>query len=122
MQSIAIIGASNNKDKYGNKAVRAYKQAGFKVFPVNLKEKTIEGLPCFTSILDIKEPVETASLYVSPEIGLNLVEAFAKKGIKQVYLNPGSESPAIIKKLKDKKIKVLQACSILAIGINPGAL
>ena len=69
---IAIIGASNNKEKYGNKAVRAYKKQGHSVYPVNPKEKTIEGLRVYKLILDIPDEIERASIYLPPEIGITL--------------------------------------------------
>lgn len=51
MDSIAIIGASSDRSKFGNKAVRAYKRKGFKVFPINPKESKIEGLKCYRSVI-----------------------------------------------------------------------
>jgi hypothetical protein len=116
---IAIIGASNNPAKFGNKAVRAYLKKGFKVFPVNPKEKEIEGLPCFKTVLEIPEKISLASLYLPSKISIKLVEEFAKKGIKKIYLNPGAASNELIKKLKEKGIKPLLECSIKAIGENP---
>ncbi len=119
MEKIAIIGASNNRAKYGNKAVRAYKEKGFLVFPVNPKEPEIEGLKCYKSVLDIPGSVELASFYVPPGTGEAVAEQVVKKGVKKVFLNPGAESPKIVEALSKAKVKVVQACSIVAIGKNP---
>jgi uncharacterized protein len=120
--SVAIIGASNQRDKFGNKAVRAYLQQGFMVYPVNPKESRIEGLPAFRSILEIPGPVGRASFYVPPAVGLKVIEEVAKKGVKEVYLNPGSESPELVEKARGLGIEPIVACSILAVGIQPSSL
>jgi acyl-CoA synthetase (NDP forming) len=120
--SIAIIGASNQRDKFGNKAVRAYFQQGFTVYPVNPKEMRIEGLPVFRSVLDIPGPVDRASFYVPPAVGLKIIGEMAKKGVREVYLNPGSESVELIEKARSLGIEPIVACSILAVGVHPASL
>lgn len=121
-RSIAIIGASNNRNKFGNKAVRAYLQKGYKVYPVHPLLEAVEGIKAYKSVLDIPEDVDVASFYVPASVGLKVVEEIAKKGIKEIYLNPGAESEELIKKTKGLGINVIQACSILAIGMNPAEL
>lgn len=122
MQSIAVIGASNNKEKYGNKAVRAYKAKGWTVFPVNPKEKQIEGLQGYASILDVPQTPDYASLYLPPQVIPLVLEEIAKRGTKKVYFNPGTESQEAIEKAKKLGIQPLAACSILAIGVSPDEL
>lgn len=119
MPSIAIIGASVDRKKFGNKAVRAYKEKGFEVFPVNPKESEIEGLKCYSSVLDIQKKIDLASLYLPSEAGIKVINEVAKKGIKKIYLNPGTESREIIEKCLKSGIKPLMQCSILAIGKHP---
>ena len=121
MTNIAIIGASNNKKKYGYKAVRAYDEAGYVVFPINPKEEQIAGIKAYKSVLDIKENIDTASFYVPPQIGEIVAKEVVKKRIKKVFLNPGSESDKLIKILMDADTDVFRACSILAIGFHPEA-
>ncbi len=120
-KSIAIIGASSNPSKYGNKAVKAWKEQGYKVFPVNPKEDTIESLPCYKDILDIPEPVSVASLYLPPKRTLEALDSIAQKGVEEVYLNPGTESEEVVKKAEELGLNIIQACSILAVGKNPNA-
>ena len=90
MKSIAIIGASNNRDKFGNKCVRAYKSKDYTVFPVNPKEKEIEGLRCFQIITDIPESIDIVSLYITPEITKNIVNDIIAVKPKLFYFNPSS--------------------------------
>jgi len=118
-KTIAIIGASANRKKYGNKAVRAYKAQGYTVYPVNPKEAEIEGLPAYKSILDIPGPVEMASFYVPPAVGMKVIGEVAMKGVKEVYLNPGADSEELFYKAESLGIRPIIACSILAVGMNP---
>lgn len=117
--NVAIIGASNQRDKFGNKAVRAYVAHGHSVFPVNLRERIIEGLPVFRSILDIPAQLDTTLVYVPPEVTLKLLPAIARKGPGALYLNPGSEDDAVIARASELGLKPILACSILAIGDRP---
>jgi uncharacterized protein len=117
--NVAIIGASNQRDKFGNKAVRAYVAHGHFVFPVNLRERIIEGLPVFRSILDIPAQLDTTLVYVPPEVTLKLLPAIARKGPGALYLNPGSEDDAVIARASELGLKPILACSILAIGDRP---
>jgi predicted CoA-binding protein len=114
MPSIAVIGASNDKSKYGNRAVRAYRAQGWTVYPVNPKEATIEGLPAYRSIADVPEPVDRASLYVPPSVGLALLDAIHAAGAKELWINPGSGSPELLAAAKQLGLATVEACSIIA--------
>lgn len=121
-KKIAIIGASQERSKYGNKAVRAYLNRGWKVFPVNPNEKKIEGLKVYHSILDIRRKIDRVSLYVPASIGINLIEDIAKKSPKELFINPGTESKELILKAKKLGIDPIIACSIVDIGESPTLL
>lgn len=118
---IAIIGASADRNKWGNKAVRAYLNQGYEVIPVNPKEKIIEGQTCYASIEDILGDVDIASFYVPPPVGETLAKGVIKKNVPIVYLNPGAESDTLIDVLEHAGIEVKVTCSILAIGEDPSA-
>lgn len=118
-KSVAVIGASKDRSKYGNKAVRAYLLNDFKVYPVNPKEETIEGLKAYRSILEIPEEVDRATLYVPPKVGLKVIEEIAEKGVKELYFNPGSESAELVEKARKLGLNPILACSILAVGLDP---
>jgi len=78
MERIVIIGASKNRDKFGNKAVKAYLKKGYRVYPVNPKEDEIEGIKCYHSISEINDDVKTASIYVPAEIGAKVISKVHK--------------------------------------------
>jgi predicted CoA-binding protein len=116
---VAIIGASNDRRKYGNKAVRAFRAQGFTVYPVNPHETLVEGLRTYPTVLDVPEAVEMATMYVPPEIGLAVVDDLARKGVKEVWFNPGSGSPALVARAKALGLTAIEACSIIGIGDSP---
>ena len=116
---VAVIGASNDRHKFGNRAVRAFQQQGYTVVPVNPHEAEVEGLKAFASILDVPGPVDMASLYVPPEVGERVIADIARKGVAEVWFNPGAESDALIARARALDIQPIVACSIVAIGQNP---
>lgn len=117
--SVAVIGASNDRRKYGNKAVRAYLEAGYTVFPVNPKEATIEGSRAYPTIDAIESPIDFVSLYVPPAVGLKLLPAIAARKPRELWLNPGSESEDLIDAAADLHLRSVVACSIVALGRSP---
>lgn len=119
---VAVIGASNNRAKFGNKAVRVYLSQGYTVIPVNPHEEQVEGLRAYPSVLDIPGPVDMASFYVPPDVGERVIEEVARKQIPEVWLNPGADSDRLVAKARQLNIQPIIACSIMAVGLNPTIL
>ena len=119
---VAVIGASNDRRKFGNRAVRAYVEQGYTVVPINPHERRIEGLSAFASVLDVPGNIDMASFYVPPRIGERVIEEVAAKRIPEVWLNPGAESAELIARARALSLQPIVACSIVAIGRDPYAL
>jgi uncharacterized protein len=117
--AVAVIGASNVRSKFGNRAVRAYLRQGWTVYPVNPNEQTVEGLPAFGRITDIPGPVERASLYVPAEIGRTLLAGIKEKQVRELFVNPGAESDELLAEAERLGLEPIQACSIIDIGERP---
>ena len=83
-KTIAIIGASNDRSKFGNKAVRAFQQQGYQVFPVNPKEEIVEGLPAFKSIAAVPVRPQLISVYLPPPVLLKVLPYIAGKGCEEL--------------------------------------
>lgn len=120
--NVAIIGASADKTQFGNKAVRAYQMMGHTVFPVNNHENYIEGLECYKKVTDIPYNIDRVSIYLPPEITLKLINQIKRVKPRDVYLNPGAESDELVEAFKKAGINTVLACSIVAIGVDPGKL
>ena len=116
---VAIIGASNDRRKFGNRAVRAFRRQGYTVVPINPHEGEVEGLRTYKSVLDVPGPIDMATIYVPPEIGEVVIAEIALKKIPEVWLNPGAESDALIERARALQIQPIAACSIIGIGENP---
>lgn len=118
-RTIVIVGASADRAKYGNKAVRAYLHKGWTVYPVNPNVKTVEGLPSYASVADIPGAVDRIAFYVPPQVGLGMLAAVAAKSPTELFLNPGSESSELVSEAKRLGLNPIQACSIVNIGLHP---
>jgi hypothetical protein len=116
---VAVIGASNDRRKFGNRAVRAFQQQGYVVVPINPHEDDVEGLKAYASVLKVPGAIDMASFYVPPDIGVQVIEEVAQKGITEVWLNPGADSEALVSRARALQIQPIVACSIIAIGRNP---
>lgn len=119
MQTVAIIGASSDRNKYGNKAVRAFVRKGFKVFPVNPNETEVEGQKAYARVGDIPVALNRVSVYVPPAVGLKLLPEIAAKGCDELWLNPGADSDEVVTEAERLGLKVVQDCSIVGIGLSP---
>jgi uncharacterized protein len=122
MKTVAIIGASADRSKFGNKAVRAFKQAGHQVFPVNPKATELEGLAVFSSISAIPVRPNLVSVYLPPPVLLRVLPEIAAKGCDELWLNPGTESPEVLAEADRLGLNVIQACSIVGLGLSPSHL
>lgn len=116
---VAVIGASSDRSKFGNKAVRAFINHGDHVVPINPKEAEIEGLKAYRSVLDVPGTIDMATFYVPPAVGETLMEEVARKGIREVWLNPGADSDALAARARALDIQAIRACSIIGIGDSP---
>jgi predicted CoA-binding protein len=118
-ETVAVIGASNKRDKFSNKAVRAYIKQGYRVFPVNPRGGEIEGLAVYKSVTDIPVDLDRITVYLPPQLTFEVLDDIAKKGARELFLNPGTESDSVIQKAKSLGLDPILACSILDIGETP---
>jgi predicted CoA-binding protein len=119
--TVAVIGASKDRSKFGNKAVRAFRAEGWDVFPIHPTFTEIEGIPAYPDLGAVPvEHLDRVSLYVPPVVGLRILEDVARKQVGEVWLNPGTESPEVLARAEALGLNIVQACSILDIGQSPG--
>ena len=121
MKTVAVIGASPDRRKFGNKALRAFREAGYRTIPINPYYDEIEGEKAYASVVDYPDTIDMATIYVPPDVGEQVVESLAQKGIGEVWFNPGSESAEVVTRARALGIRPIQACSIIGIGMSPSA-
>ena len=122
MKTVAVIGASSARSKFGNKAVRAFHQTGHTVYPVHPGETQVEGLTCYKSIRDVPERPHIVSVYLGPARLLPVLPDIAARGCDELWLNPGTVSADVLGEAKKLGLKPVQLCSILAVGVSPSDL
>ena len=119
VQTIAMVGASPDWVRPSHFAMKYLQSKGYRVIPVNPNEPEVEGHPTFKSVVDIPGEVHLATIYVPGRVGVTVMDDVAKKGIAEVWLNPGADDPAVVRRAKELGLKTVQTCSILAIGESP---
>ena len=120
-QVVAVVGASRDRRKFGNKAVRAFLHRGYDVIPINPDGGMIEGLVTYASVLGVSRQIEMATVYVQPAVGVRLMAEIADKGIEEVWLNPGADEHAVVARARALGLDPILDCSIVGIGESPAS-
>jgi predicted CoA-binding protein len=118
-KTVAVLGASADRSKYSNKAVRAYVQQGWDVYPVNPKGGTIEGLKVYTELEEIPVTIDRVTVYLPPSVAVQALGAIAKVKPAELFVNPGAESSDLGAKAKQLGLDPILACSIIDLGVSP---
>jgi uncharacterized protein len=121
MKTVAVIGASPDRHKFGNKALRAFREAGYRAIPITPNHDQVEGERCYASVVDYPDVIDMATMYVPPEVGEQVLASLAQKGIAEVWFNPGADAPSVLTRAKALGLRPIQACSIIGIGMSPSA-
>ena len=118
-KTVAVVGGSGERGKFSNKAVRAYVQEGWEVYPVNPKGGRIEGLNAYASIEDIPVKIDRVTLYLPPELGVKVLPSIAAIKPAELFVNPGAESDELVKQAEALGLDPILACSIVDLGVSP---
>ena len=118
--SFAVVGASTDRTKFGNKVLRAYLQAGRRVVPVNPKGGEIEGLQSYPDIASLPEPVHGVSIVTPPAVTEKVVEEAAAAGVRNLWMQPGAESPTAIRKAEELGLNLIHSgpCALVEQGFQ----
>ena len=118
--AFGVVGASTDRTKYGNRVLRCYLQNGKKAIPVNPREAEVEGIPCVASVLDLPDEVTSISVITPPSVTEQVVEQAAKKGIKNVWMQPGAESAKAVATCQAHGINVIAdgSCLLVVLGFR----
>ncbi|MFI4938453.1 MAG: CoA-binding protein [Candidatus Berkiellales bacterium] len=118
--AFAVAGASNDRNKYGNKVLRCYLQHGKKVYPVNPREQFIEGIAAIQNIADLPAEVSSLSVITPPAVTEKIIEQAIKKGIKNIWLQPGAESDQAIEIAQKHGVNIIAGgpCILVTLGFK----
>ena len=114
----AVVGASENRDKYGNKVLRCYLQNDRQAVPVNPRSETVEGLECYRDLASIPGAVDAVSVITPPSISEQVIADAAELGIKHVWLQPGAENSRCIALGEELGLNLIAGgpCLLVALG------
>jgi len=115
-----VVGASANRQKFGNKVLRCYLQNGRKAIPVNPTKPEIEGIPCVATINDLPPEVVSISMITPPDITAKLVPLALQKGIRNIWMQPGAEHPDAVALCRAQEINVIAdgSCVLVVMGYH----
>jgi predicted CoA-binding protein len=119
-EAFGVVGASANRDKYGNKVLRCYLQHGLEAIPVNPKEREIEGVDCVASVKELPDEVKSISVITPPHITEQIVETAAARGIWNIWMQPGAESSEAVEFCRKNDINVIAdgSCIMVVLGFK----
>jgi len=118
--AFAVVGASSNRKKYGNKVLRTYLQHAKKVYPVNPNEKIVEGVSCYPDLQSLPDSVKSISIITPPAVTEKIVQQAIAKKIENIWMQPGAESKAAIQACEQHGINVIAQgpCILVELGFE----
>lgn len=116
--AIAVVGASDEKHKYGHKVYVCYQQNNRKAYPVNPNTKTVGGNTAYPDLNSLPEQVQSASIITPPAVTDRVVDDAIKAGVKNLWMQPGAESAEAVAKATKAGINVIYggACVLVVLG------
>lgn len=117
-EAFGVVGASEDRSKYGNKVLRCYLQNNQAAIPVNPKLDKVEGIATVATVSDLPDYVKSISIITPPVVTEKVVEAAIAKGIENIWMQPGAESAAAIERCKSVGINVIadHSCVLVVLG------
>jgi len=113
MENVVVIGASENEERYSNKAMKMLAEYGHNPIPVAPARQTILDRKAYGRPGDVAEKVDTVTMYVGPARQQGLIEQIIALEPKRVIFNPGSENPAAYAQLQAAGIEAIEACTLV---------
>lgn len=116
----AVVGASVDRSKYGNKVLRCYQQHGHEVYPINARAEAVEGLKAYPSLSSLPVPVKAVSVITPPAITEQVVREAAAAGVTHIWMQPGAESDEAIRSAEAAGMAVIAGgpCLLVVLGYH----
>ena len=115
-----VVGASTDRHKFGNKVLRCYQQNDRTVYGVNPREVEIEGAPCVASVADLPDDVQSISIITPPAVTEQVVTAAIARGIRNIWMQPGAESPRAVEECRKQGVNIIAdgSCLLVVLGYS----
>jgi len=114
----AVVGASRDRSKYGNKVLRVYLQQNLPVFAVNPNVDEVENVQAYPDLASLPKQVHGISVITPPHVTELVVEQAGKLGIKNIWMQPGSESDVALSRAEEMGMNVIAGgpCALVVLG------
>ena len=112
-KKFAVVGATDNAEKYGNQILHNLRDRGYEVYPVNPRLKVIEGNRCYASLSELPEKVDVVDFVVPPAATVTILKECLELGLDRIWLQPGSESEAAIKFCEENNLRVVHDVCVM---------
>lgn len=112
-RKFAVMGATDNPEKYGNQIVKNLKGRGYEVYPVNPRLKEVEGTTCYASLADVPVKVDVVDFCVPPAATEEILEQCRELKLNRIWLQPGSESEKAIAFCRENNLKVIHDVCVM---------
>lgn len=110
----AVVGASTDPTRWGNRIYRALIESGYRVYPVNPRARSIDGDPCYPSLTSLPERPGVVDVVVPAKLGLRVADDAAAAGIERIWYQPGAESAENIAHARSRGLRVVHhACALV---------
>ena len=112
-KKFAVVGATDNIEKNGNRIVKDLKNRGYEVYPINPRLKELEGLTCYASLADIPEKVDVVDFVVPPKVTEEILKQCKELGLKRIWLQPGAESEDAIAYCEQNNLNIVHSVCVM---------
>lgn len=118
----AVVGASTDRSKYGNKVLRCYLQHGKEVYPINPRAPEVEGVKAYPSLAALPRPVPAISVITPPAATEQVVREAHAAGVRHVWMQPGAESAEAVRAAEALGMDVIAGgpCLLVVMGYHEG--
>jgi len=116
---IAILGLSDNEDRYSYKAYKKLLENGYKnLIGITPKHISLPAIETVKTLAEIKKPIHTLTIYLGRDKLDDLIEPIIKLAPKRIILNPGTENEKLIKKVSLHNIEIIQGCTLVLLSTD----
>ncbi len=111
----AVVGANDDRSKFGNRIFRKLQEAGYRVYPINPKCSVVEGAACYKDLSSLPEVPEVIDMVVNPQRGRAFIDEASKLGIRNIWLQPGTYNDELMEQIGNLGLTAVQACVLVAL-------
>lgn len=120
LKTWAVVGATDNQNKFGYKIFKMMLESGYEVYPVNPGIQEVLGKKCYSSLSELPIVPQAVDMVVSPKIGERIVRECGELGIQNIWFQPGASSQDLLNLCEHLNLNVVNACIMVEIRQKGG--